>query len=287
MYAYASIDDLKGTMALNIEGTISDTRLRQLIEAVSTEVRNYVKRDIHAINETRYFDGSGGMSLNVRNMVSLGATALSESTLLDGTWNKVWGGSGTSWIGEPYNANPTSADSMAIGPYRFVTVNTHSNNNQTTDSFETGQRRFKLDGVWGWSNVSLSFGGAASASFSATATALTNTGSLPQVGWTLAHGTEQMYVENVVGTLVTVNRGVNGFTAGVIASGSAWNRLQYPSPIREAVIMQAGRLLKRAQGGFVQEAGIPDSGAILPLMPEGLDRDVKQMIGPYRNRGGM
>jgi hypothetical protein len=283
VYAYASIDDLKGTMALNIEGTISDTRLRQLVEAVSTEVRNYVKRDIHPINETRYFDGSGGSSLNVSNMVSLGATALSESTLLNGTWSKVWGGSGTSWIGEPYNANPTSADNMSIGPYRFVTVNAHSNNT-TVDSFETGQRRFKLDGVWGWSNVSVSFGGAASASFDATATALTNTGSLPQVGWTLAHGTEQMYVENVVGTVVTLERGANGFTAGVIASGSAWNRLQYPSPIREAVIMQAGRLLKRAQGGFVQEAGIPEGGALVPLMPEGLDRDVKQMIGPFRMR---
>jgi hypothetical protein len=270
-YSYASINDLKGTMSLNIEGTVSDTRLRQLVEAVSTEVRNYAKRDFHAIQETRYFDGSGGQSLRVDNLAKLGSGSLSESTSLNGTWDKAWAGEGTAWIGEPYNASPTSINSMQVGPYRRVTVNQHSNNT-TAEAFETGQRRFELKGVWGWSNVSVSYGGAASASFDATATTIDSSGSTAQAGWTLVHGTEQMYVTSVTGTSLTVERGVNGFTAAVIGSGAEFSRVEYPQPIREAVIMQAGRLLKRAQGGFVQEAGIPDGGALIPLMPEGLDR---------------
>lgn len=273
-------------MSLNIEGTVSDTRLRQLAEAVSIEVRNYAKRDFHAVQETRYFDGSGNSSLRVSNLAELGSGSLSESTAMNGTWDKAWAAEGTAWIGEPYNASPTSISNMQIGPYRYIAVNQHSNNT-TADAFESGQRRFELKGVWGWSNVSVSYGGAASASFDATATAIASSGSTAQAGWTLAHGTEQMYVTSVNSTGFIAERGVNGFVAADIASGSAFTRVEYPQPIREAVIMQAGRLLKRAQGGFVQEAGIPDSGAILPLMPEGLDRDVKQMIGPYRNRGGL
>jgi len=286
MYAYANIGDLKGTAVLNIEGTVSDTRLRQLAEGVSREVANYSRRNFHPTQEVRYFDGSGKSYLNTKDLITLGSGSLTESTLLDGTWGKVWGASGTAWIGEPYNASPTSISNIDVGPYRFISVNEHSNNTDV-DAFETGQRRFKLAGVWGWSNVSVDVGLQPSASWTDTATSLGLSGTSAQAGWTMTIGTEQMYVRTVVGTTITVDRGVNGFSAGTHHTTATLSRVEYPSPVREAVIMQSGRLLKRAQGGYVQETGIPEGGQLLPLMPEGLDRDVKQMLGPYRSRGAM
>jgi len=86
----------------------------------------------------------------------------------------------------------------------------------------------------------------------------------------------------VAGTTVTVDRGVNGYTAGVVASGSAFTRVEYPGPITEAVIMQAGRLVKRAQGGYTQEIGLPEAGEVVPIIANGLDRDVRDMLSPYR-----
>jgi hypothetical protein len=298
-YSYANINDLKSTMSLNIEGTVSDTRLRQLVEAVSAEVRNYAKRDFHAVQETRYFDGSGGTSLRVSNLVKIGSGSLTESTSMNGTWDYSWAGQGTSWIGEPYSANPTSLRGMQVGPYRFVTVNDHSNNT-AVNSFEKGQRRFKVDGIWGWSfATSQSYLDAVDASTmaldgrsvlqSSTATSTFYAGDMLMIQFDATGGLpEQLYVSARTGTgTLTVERAQNGWAAINWGSPATLYKLHVPAPIREAVIMQAGRLLKRAQGGFVQEAGIPDGGALIPLMPEGLDRDVKQMIGPYRNRGGM
>lgn len=276
MNSYASVDSLKGTAVLNVSGTTHDARYRQLLENVSIEVNRLTKREFFTTQETRYFDGPGATELSMGDLVSVGSGSLAESTLMDGTFASVW--ATADYVTWPYNVNPTSTNGNAQ-PVRRLQVNEHSNGSKSL--FDTGQRRFEVKGQWGYSDVGVSIGVTGSASFNATATAFGVTGTV-EIGWTIKTGTERMYVRNVAGTTVTVDRGVNGYTAGVVASGSAFTRVEYPGPITEAVIMQAGRLVKRAQGGYTQEIGLPEAGEVVPIIANGLDRDVRDMLSPYR-----
>ncbi len=272
---------MKGTSVLNITGTVHDASLRRLVEGVSREVDNYCNRRFYSSVETRYFDGDGGASLEVGDYVSI--ASLTESDNLDGTYDLAWGASGTNWWAHPYNAKPTAAYDPS--PFRRAVINQHTNGTQ--DVFERGQRNYEVVGTYGYSAITESRGVVASASFDATATAIDFSGGSLYAGETIVIGTEHAYVRSYVGTQATLDRGVNGYTAGVIASGSAVSNVIYPSPITEAVVIQAGRIFKRAQGAFSQEMGLPDAGEIVPMIPSGIDRDVKQMIGAYRKRGGL
>lgn len=282
MNSYASIDDLKGSAVLDITGTVNDGRYRQLLEAVSREVDKFTHREFYATQETRYFSGNGSVEVLWGDYVSIGSGSLKEDSNGDGTFDTTWAGSGSGssdWYSSPYNSDPTSAQTAK--PFTRLEVNRNSNGTQ--DVFEKGQRNYEVAGVWGYSSVSVTLGIMASASFDSTATVFQASGGTLEAGWTIGIGTEQMYVQSVVaGATVTVVRGVNGYVAGDVGSATSFTRLDYPGPIREAVIMQAGRLANRAKGGYSQEMGLPEAGEVVPIVANGLDNDVKQMIGGYR-----
>ena len=125
-----------------------------------------------------------------------------------------------------------------------------------------------------------------SSSLSATATSLVLSGSASgtiEAGQVLLIGTEQVYVRTgggASGTAVTVQRGVNGATAAVIASGSAIAAYRYPDAITQAALMHAGRIFKRSQAAFASEAGAPDGQ--ITVFQGGMDRDVRMLIDGYK-----
>ncbi len=281
MNSYATVNDLTGSAVLNIVGTANHARYRQLLESVSREVDKFTHREFYTVQETRYFSGHGGTTVLWGDYSHIGSGSLKEDSNGDGTFDLAWAGSGsgtTDWYASPYDSQPTARGRAA--PYTRIEVNRNSNGSQ--DVFEKGQRNYQVDGVWGYSNVTVSIG-AISASFDATATTLTTDSSM-EIGWTIQSGTERMYIEAIgtAGTTINVIRGINGYDAAVIASGSALTRVEYPGPIVEAVIMQAGRLAGRAKGGYTQEMGLPEAGEVIPIIANGLDNDVRQMIGPFR-----
>lgn len=282
MNSYVTVDALKGLGVLNIEGTGNDGRYRQLLESVSRQVDRFTKRHFYTVQESRYFNGPGGTLMLIGDYTHIGSGSILESQNEDGTYNIAWAGSGsgaTDWWASPYNANPTSQ--YDASPYTRLEVNRHSNGTQ--EAFVKGQRNYQVNGVWGYSNVTVSTDLSAEGSWDATATSLTASGtSLPQIGWTIQAGTERMYVRDRLGQTMTVDRGVNGYAAATHATGAAVSYVDYPAPIHEAVVMQTGRLANRAKGGYTQEMGLPEAGEVVPIIANGLDNDVRQMIGAYR-----
>jgi Tfp pilus assembly protein PilV len=279
MNSYASVQQIIGTAVLDIEGSAHDARLLQLAENVSRQVDRQVGRSFYSSQNTRYYNGNGSTALIVADLVSIDASGLKESDNLDGTYDLVW--ATADYWEWPYQSDPKS--NYDAKPKLRLLVNAHSNS--TKSVFEAGQRNYEVTGTFGYSAVTATIGNASS-SFSSAATSIKFATGTVEAGWTLLHGTEQMYVRSVdaSGTTGTVTRAVNGASAAVIASNASFSRYEYPGPISEAVLIQAGRLYKRAAGGFVQELGLPGGGEVIPIIPVGLDRDVRQMIGPYRRR---
>ena len=288
---YVSLDTLKGTGVLNITGTVYDTRMLYLLEDVSREVDRYVARStagfaigFYPIVATLYFDGPGSLALYVPDLVSV--DALVEDTNEDGTFETTWAGTGiggTDFILAPYAANPTAA--YIQKPYTKVLVNRSSAGSQ--DSFLKGQRNYQIAGTWGYSFVTRDSGvdvGTTTGSISLTATSFVVTagGTALQVGNLIYVDTELMYVRAVTtGTVVDVDRGVNGFTVGTHASGTSILVVQYPGPVQEAVIRQASRLWKGAQGNEAGVVGLDQTGQVA-VFQGGLDGDVKALLHSYR-----
>ena len=126
-------------------------------------------------------------------------------------------------------------------------------------------------------------------SFDATATTVTlnATAANFEVGWTIKVDNELMYVTGKAsaGTSITVQRGINGSTATIHASGAAISYVVYPQPIIEACAMQASRIVKRFQSGFVNQLGLPETGEVAVFTPShGLDADIRTMIVPRFRR---
>jgi hypothetical protein len=213
--------------------------------------------------------------LNLRDLVSV-ATLL-EDTNNDGTFETGW--AVADYFLGPYNAEPTSDFGR---PYQWLQVS--SKTTGTQDEFLRGQQNYRIAGTWGYQSVTLTLGLTVSSSLSATATSIVLSGSASgtvEAGMTMLIGTEQLYVlTGGAGTAVTARRGVNGAAAAVIASGSAIAVFTYPPAIQQAVLIQAGRMFKRAQAAFASQAAPLDAGIFQPFA--GMDRDVQQLLAQYR-----
>lgn len=277
MYTYSDILTLKGTGVLNVTGTVHDAELRRLLESASQEIDRSLNRNIHPVVGTFEFSGDGGTLLNLRDLVSV--STLLEDTNNDGTFETGW--AVADYFLGPYNAEPT----LDFGrPYQWLQVS--SKTTGTQDEFLRGQQNYRIAGTWGYQSVTLTLGLTVSSSLSATATSIVLSGSASgtiEAGMTMLVGTEQLYVltgGGATGTAVTVRRGVNGATSAVIASGSAIALFTYPPAIQQAVLIQAGRMFKRAQAAFASQAAPLDVGVFQPFA--GMDRDVQQLLAQYR-----
>lgn len=277
-YSYISVDVLKGTGALNVTSTAHDARLRQLAESVSRGIDRYDGRVLHPHTRTLYLDGPGGTTFITPDIIAV--TSLKEDSNGDGTFDTTW--ATADYHLAPYNADPTNDWG---GPYRKLLVNAASTGTQ--EEFLRGQRNYEIVGTFGYISVTEDTGRSLSGSHDATATSLVLSGT-PEgaigIGDVLSIGTasEQLYVTGIgsgAGTTITVERGVNGSTAGSHGSGDTISAYQHPEPIREAALIQCARLWQRRNSGFASEVGF-DTGTMMVF--RNMDPDVKQMLNPYR-----
>ncbi len=274
-HSYADVLTLKGTAYLNITSTVTahDVALRGLLEIASEEADRYCGRWFYARQGTLTFDGKGGTLLNLPDFTTL--TGVKEDTNADGTFETTWGTA--DFLNWPYNAQPTSDNAR---PYQAIMVSRLSNGTQ--DVFLRGQQNYQLVGTWGFQSYTI---GSATGSSSINAAALSvplnaSASGVIEPGMTILIDTEQMYVTASTGTAVTVLRAMNGSTAGTHGSGSLISVYQYPSPVRQAVLMHAGRLFKRAQAGFASESGAPDGQ--VTVFRGGMDADVRALLDAYK-----
>ena len=271
-YSYVDLKAFKSGGALT--GTGDDTRLRALLENVTRQVDGYLNRHFFELTATRYFDGTGKRYLNVPDLVAV--TTLKEDEDLDATYETTW--AATDYVLAPYEADPATAGNPLSLPYYRIEVDVRSTGSKS--AFGRGQRRFELAARWGyWRHLRRATETATVAN--ATTTTLTASAATDvQVGHTLLVESEQLYVEAISGTTYTVRRGVNGTTAAAHTAGSAIDFYEYPGPVVEAVLMQALRLWTRRASGFANQVGFADTGQLSPVA--GLDRDVRQLLDPYR-----
>ena len=258
--AYASLADLKGAQVGNISVTTWDTRLREMLEAVSRDVEAYVQRHFHSLTATRYLSGDGRKTLFLPaaypDLISV--TSLKEDEDDNAVYEATW--ATTDYILGPYDAAPTGRVYLpSTKPYGWIEVDRRSTG--TKGVFGSGQRRFELVGKWGWSESVRR-----DAATITVASATTTTGTLSSdtgdvsAGHTLLLGTEQVYVQTRSTTTLTLVRGVNGTTAATQAGGTAIDIIEYPAPVREAVLLETGLLLETR--GYRRALGTAETGLV-------------------------
>lgn len=281
--AYVSVEVLKGSLVMPSTATANDTRLRTLAEGIAEQANRWTNRRFDPYIATFYFAGDGSTSMLVPDLVSI--SSLKEDSNEDGTFNSSW--TSTDYVLLPFNANPTS--DYIQRPYTEIWVRKATG---SQDVFQVGQRNYEIVGTWGYSYVTKDSGRKTSASWDSTATTLDINGSAAaiEIGWTIKVDNELMYVTSKpgsgTGTNIVVQRAINGSTAATHTATAAINYVVYPAPVVEACAMQASRIVKRFQSGFVNQLGLPETGEVAVFTPpQGLDADIRAMLAPFRKIG--
>ncbi len=299
-HAYVSVDVLKSTGAANVTSTAYDTRILNLIEAVSQEIDNYCNRTFQTYIGTQYFSGDASQLLIVPDLISV--SSLKEDGNNNGTFGTTW--AATDYNLRPYNANPTATSLPGKQmPYTSIEVNTKSNGSKSV--FASGQRNYEIVGTWGYtrniqSTPATISGGHSSAVVNITmgfyGTAGTISGLL-HLGNTILIGSseEMVYLDSwaplgatgspsanrpASGTTMQVVRGVNGGTNASAGGGTSLSVFTYPQAITDAALIQSMRLWKRREASFASQIGFQDVGIVQTF--RGLDQDVKLFLNPFK-----
>ena len=263
-----------------MSGTGNDTRLRELLEAVSRVVDEYLGRFMYSLTATRYFSGNGKKLLTLPwDLISV--TTLKEDTTADATYDNTW--ATTDYIlsaGEgKYDVDPTGrAYLSSTRPYWTIEVDQRSTGSES--NFAKGQRRFELAGKFGYAESKVDSTSLVNDA-DVTATELTFTvddGGDFNVGQTILIDSEQMYITAISSDVLTVERGVNGTTAATHADDAVIDIIEYPNPIREAVLLEAGLLLETR--GYRRQLGNFETGIITPF-GRTFSAETKMKLDPF------
>ena len=276
-HSYITLDTLKGASALNITGTANDDRLLRLAEAASSVIDRWCNRHFFARRATLRFDGSGEATLGVPDLVSVASDGV--RTYGSGYGDSGYGARATVWDADdynllPFNADPDSAGNPNSRPYTRLLVTATASGKA---SFPLGRGNVEVSGVWGWWQHLRRASQVVNTAADTDATTLTVSASQQDrteiaAGHTLLIGDEQVYVRASDSGMLTVERGVNGTTAGAVNKDSSIAIYEYPPPVSEAALLLAARMWRGAFGGVDDW----QAGEI------GMDSDIGLLLSPYR-----
>ncbi|MFA4973645.1 MAG: hypothetical protein WC683_13625 [bacterium] len=266
--AYVNLTNFKARVS--VTSTTDDTQMKLLIEAVSRIIDRYCNRHFHTKSEIRYFDGDGADNLVVPDILSITKVEMDDDQ--DGlTWEVELDTTTPDYMLQPYNEYPKWRLQM------------HSQSDYS--AITRGVKTMKITGIWGYGDGQSATPYAASGAVvntggitdSATTHALaTGKGALFSVGDTIHIGAEQLYVTGVSSDTLTFERGKNGTAAAAHIAADVIYIYLYPEPVREACLVQAGRLWKRKDTFFAQVVTAPEMGSYEVF--RGLDPDLKMML---------
>jgi len=278
--AYANLGELKGALLGNISITTHDTRLRETLEAVSRVCDQYMGRHLYAWTDTRYFSGNGKNVMTLPwDLISI--TTLKEDTTANATYDNTW--ATTDYIlgfGEgKYDGDPTGRAYLeSTRPYWTIEVDKRSTGSESR--FSQDQRRFELVGKFGYSESKLRAVSLAAEGMDATELGFdVDDGTEFQIGQTLLVDSEQMYITAIASNTLTVERGVNGTTAATHSDNAVIDIIEYPSPVREAVLLETGLLLETR--GYRRQLGNFDTGIITPFGRTFSD-ETRSKLNPFK-----
>lgn len=262
-HTYATVEQFKTTQWGSANpGTVYDGVILSMLEAVSRKVDGFCGRSpayqsgFGPRTGTNTYDAQGwygGYTLYRDNMVmdlEDDLLTVTQATVLDqtgGTASTIV--NGTDFYLQPYNVSPKRVLVITgLGQSYIV----------------PGLQILSIAGTWGYqqgtrpSTVTLGSAGS-------TATSLVASGSADfGTGATLSVGSEQMYVRAITGgTALTVDRGVNGTTAGTVAGSQAFSYYTYPSDVVTGTLAVAQRRWRMREAGLTGDFGggdIPVAG---------------------------
>lgn len=281
--SYANLTEFKGNLIVNVGVTTHDTRLRELLESASRGIDDYLGRHMHSQLDTRYFSGNGSNCIKLPwDLISV--TTLKQDTTDDGTYDTTWSSSDYIPIGIPkalnrYDVAPTGRAYLTnTKPYEAIEIDRRSSGSKS--EFPAEQRNFELIGNFGFSQSSYDSTGTVGETYTSTDLTLTvDDGTLFAIGMTILIESEQLYITAISTNDLTVQRGINGTTAASHASGVAISIIEYPNPIREATMIEAGLLLETH--GYRRQLGNFETGIITPF-GRTFSAETRMKIDPFK-----
>lgn len=229
---------------LGISGTGHDADLQRLIEEVSREIDRECRRHFYVRTATRVFSVLREDRVLVGDLLSVSSAG--SDTELDNTFDGETLVEGTDFVLLPDDGWPK---------WKLWRLP------KSTKRFFAGQRTLQVAGEWGYGDGERSDPvddtGAAGTVGDATSTTVTvDDASGLSAGQTLRLDSEQMFVESIAGTTLTVKRGVNGTTAAAHA-GAAVKVYRYPALIEKFVKVFIGVAWNQrdAEGYFQRRIG--------------------------------
>ncbi len=226
---YCTVSDLKGV--LGITSTTDDTVMRKMLESASRSIESFCNRRFYVTSETKYFDGA--RTLWLPDLLSINTSGLTTDEDGDGTFENTL--ATTDYIKYGHGLE----DSLNTLPTTRLEISQDSN----YGSFASGVKKgVQVAGVWGYGDgVSATPYTDSTTTLDGTLTTTTTAVAVHSItphsqGQTILVETEQMYVESIATTVMTVVRGVNGTTKATHADNIATYIYQYPADIRQACI---------------------------------------------------
>ena len=270
MNAYADLTTLKSAAYLNITPTSEDAYLRKLLEQASRDIDKACDRHFYVKAETRYFDGSSS-PMPIDDLLAITTFKLDEDG--DATYESTLTVT-TDYLTYPYNNYPKT---------KLL-----SGNDTSYGSFASGVRKgIQIIGSWGYGDGErespiLDSGTtvAVTDALDTTETGVDVTSATPfSAGQTILIDSEQMYIQSIATSTLTVRRGMNGTTAATHIALSVIYIYEYPPPIVEAVLITAMRAWKRKDSAYQDIVGNAETGQI--VTSKGVDPDVMHTIKQF------
>jgi len=279
MNCYASLVEIKRQLASDADAsgftTNYDTLLLAILEAGSRLIDAYCARHFYTKEETRYFDGAGGLLL-LDDVLSISSFKIDDDD--DGTYEETLTAT-TDYLLYPLNGYPKLRAEISTDTDRDYS------------DFAKGMKNgVEIVGVWGYGDGESATPYEDSgdsvqddSGINSTVTTVTVTDAdnfAP--GQTIRIESEQCYIQsyNTTANTLTVKRGVNGTTAASHDKDTTIYIYQYPDLIKQACIIQAMRWYKRKESAFQDVVGNAELGQT--IVYKSLDPDVRLIINSLR-----
>lgn len=259
MNLYARLPDLRDLMKGTGDATHDPLRV-QALNAASEFARTYTDRIFHTEIATSRYNGSGCSELWLA-MDGVGRRRADLIRIDSLTVDGVALTENVDYYGWPENG----------GSYRRL--------DRVSGTWPRGMRNIVIEGAYSVREI-LEGTGLAATVADTTSTELTLSASgegLIDIGDTLFIGSEQVYVEGVMNTKVTVIRAVNGSTAAA-HSGVAVQLRRYPADLERAVVQDAHRWLWAGMDGQRGEVGVNEWSFGWPMIKDVLSSYMERAI---------
>lgn len=264
-YAYLSRDRLKSE--LGDSATTDDTVYRDVLEAVSEAIDNWLGRTFRVHTATRVYTPVDQDVLWLPDDL-LAVTTLKTDPDDDQDYDDTWSAS-TDYALYPYNA------SVERKPYYRIDRKPNA-----AYSFPLTLQGAQIVGKWGFWEELETLASLANEAMDATETGFdVDSGADFDVLDTILVDSEQMYVTAIATNTLTVIRGVNGTTAASHLDDAVIKRYRYPGPAARACGIQAARILRRKDAPF-GVIGSVDVG--FTRLTARLDPDVLALLDAYK-----